>query len=461
MPDGDDGDHRNEELVEEAMELLERFPTLLHTAKFIENAGRVGLFLGAGASVEFNIPTASGLTERIRASLTRERLETMNANMMDPERRVPEPVLDEFLAVMEEPHMNYEDWVAWLSRQSNRGPRDRRRAYGLLFTQVVEAATILLTEQHHVSPAPMEATVGFYRGLAHLAKGCAPLWIFSLNHDLCVEMIAADHDLPVAAGFTDEHTLGVRGFTGTPLKLGYEKAEREAYPADSGFLDDGTPGINLLKLHGSLDTFAWTDDRHYVRLLPPEASAKGYIELARMLNEELIATVHGEPIKPWGEVGFNDEDGELQLLRRTILAGDRRDKQAGDLNIPPGTFERFQNEIRSLDTLVVVGYSFGDEHVNDVLRDWHDGRGDRRIILVSPSATEVGTPGFDKTRILPVNMPATDFFDLVGGNALSPFEQLIKTMRRHPSGYDVLVEFGGAPPREELEGDVENPNDGG
>ena len=31
-----------------------------------------------------------------------------------------------------------------------------------------------------------------------------PLWIFSLNHDLMIESLAANKDVPLSSGFTDE-----------------------------------------------------------------------------------------------------------------------------------------------------------------------------------------------------------------------------------------------------------------
>lgn len=457
VPDSDADAAEGREIIEELREPLERHPTLPITARFVSEAGRLGLFLGAGASVMFHMPLVWGLTERLRGALSRERLETMNDRAAEEDPAVWDEVIDEFLDRIQRQDEDYEDWVAWLKRRHEDGPEQHQDAYGRLFTQVVEAATIILTQQHYISPEATEATVDFYRGLGHLAKACRPLTVFSLNHDLCLEMIAAAQDLPVRAGFPETDELGYRPIDGDGelAELAYEKADRDEYPSPTGFLDEGDEGINLLKLHGSIETFAWTDDLDYVRLLPPEETPQGYIELARIINEDLFAQIQGQTIKPWGEVAFNDAQGQVQFLRRTILAGDRTEKEGGGANIPPQTFHAFQTMLGDLGTLLVVGYSFGDEHVNEALQTWLTEEEDRRLAAVAPSATDLELAGFPEPQVLKVDMPATDFFDLIGGNALSPLEQFAKTLRRYPSGQELLAAFNAAPSREQLELEAE------
>ncbi len=392
------------------------------------------------------MPAVGGLTERVRNFLTRERLNQINGNMAT-DQRMSDVAIDHFLDAIRARHMNYEDWVGWLQRRSRTGSTDLRGSFHTLMKIVVDVATHLLIEQHYISPQAFSSTVPFYRGLANIAQACRPLWVFTTNHDLCLEMVASANGLPMKAGFGADGPFTYRSPNGNVATLQFQSSPRAAYPVDAGFFADGDTGINLLKLHGSIDTFAWTDELVYAKLLPPQLSPDGFIQLARIIDQDLVASVRGKNFKSWGEVNFNDQAGVIQFLRRTILAGDLKMDEEFQENIPPKMYEKFSQEVGRLDTLVMVGYSFSDEHINKAIKRWHDLDGRRFIILVSPAASDVRTPGFDKGRIIAVNIPATEFFDLVGANVLDAHDQFLKAIRRHPSFSDLLEHLRIAPPR--------------
>lgn len=49
----------------------------------------------------------------------------------------------------------------------------------------------------------------------------------------------------------------------------------------------------------------------------------------------------------------------------------------------------FRRELASTDELVVVGYSFRDEHINEYVKNWLAGSTDRTIVIVDPNATKL------------------------------------------------------------------------
>ena len=53
------------------------------------------------------------------------------------------------------------------------------------------------------------------------------------------------------------------------------------------FFETGNFGINLLKIHGSLDEFAFNDGEDLLKLAPAEASVDGALTALGVLNREV------------------------------------------------------------------------------------------------------------------------------------------------------------------------------
>jgi len=89
------------------------------------------------------------------------------------------------------------------------------------------------------------------------------------------------------------------------------------------FFARGRKGINLLKIHGSLDTFTFRDGKDYLRLIPDKVSVEGICSTLRMANEQLHYTddLLGGKVHASNEIAYADDDGEMQFLRRSILTG--------------------------------------------------------------------------------------------------------------------------------------------
>ncbi len=114
-------------------------------------------------------------------------------------------------------------------------------------------------------------------------------------------------------------------------------------------------GLSLLKLHGSVD---WTLD---------EAVEAG-VNTRRMrvvAAEEVPKATHLPAVVFGGRSKLRAEGPFLDLLAA------------------------FRRELASTDELVVVGYSFRDEHINEYVKNWLAGSTDRTIVIVDPNATKL------------------------------------------------------------------------
>jgi hypothetical protein len=103
-----------------------------------------------------------------------------------------------------------------------------------------------------------------FDGIRALVKESVPLWVFSLNHDVIVETIAARLSIPLHTGFgTTTLCLPRRNAAG--LKIGELRAETLSQDQlDNGAMFYPNPpqsGIYLMKIHGALDLFTFNAAR--------------------------------------------------------------------------------------------------------------------------------------------------------------------------------------------------------
>lgn len=164
----------------------------------------------------------------------------------------------------------------------------------------------------------------YYRGFIQLQRDLNfPIRVFSLNYDLCVERLSS-LEVRVETGFE-----GI----GSQYKWDWERFEE----SDTG---PPLPEIYLYKLHGSIN---WTRDS----------------------DRNLICLEHPQGIQP--------EDMEIIFGRDFKL-------EAAD----PYLFYAY--ELRKFSLLarmiVTVGYGFGDDHINKILAQTLNNT-DRRLLIVS------------------------------------------------------------------------------
>jgi hypothetical protein len=74
----------------------------------------------------------------------------------------------------------------------------------------------------------------------------------------------------------------------------------------------------------------------------------------------------------------------MQFLRRTLLAGAFKYDQHHSQVLPLFFFEQFRNYLNCVTVLMCIGYSFGDAHINEVLRHWLEQTAIRRLEIVGP-----------------------------------------------------------------------------
>jgi hypothetical protein len=162
---------------------------------------------------------------------------------------------------------------------------------------------------------------------------------------------AAEQDLPIAT-LNYDLTLETAGDNlGIPVDTGVS-AWRE-----TGQVAFGKQSLRFLKLHGSL---GWTSGR------PRPGTLASYLDLTQPDPFQPVPPVEGEePAVIYGKRGKLRAQGPFLELRH-----------------------HFTQALESFASLVVIGYSFQDDHVNQAIGAWLRRSDLRRIFVVDPSITD-------------------------------------------------------------------------
>jgi hypothetical protein len=351
--------------------------------------GNIGLLLGAGASYEVGLPLVWDLTEELRNYLTDEKLRSLNASWRSQDEGYSENLIEELISVLHNPWMHYESILGYLEVGYGRAGPYRREYHGL-YARLVEIVWLCLYCRHVKNERYILGRLGYLDGIVDMAQANMPLWIFSLNHDLVVELLAEKHKVPLSCGFMDKDTLPRRDATGNYVgDLHVETISSENLDSGKlGFYTHGTHGINLLKIHGALDIFTRHDGKDVLRILPGSPGVDSVISALQSIQQELkyIDPNTGAPVNAHvvNEIAYSDKAGKLQFLRRSILAGTFKFNQRRDQVLPKVYLKLFKSYIQNVATLHVIGYGFGDAHVNLVIREWLEISPERKLFIVGP-----------------------------------------------------------------------------
>lgn len=166
-------------------------------------------------------------------------------------------------------------------------------------------------------------------------------------------------------------------------------------------------GVQLIKLHGSID---WG-----------RGSRKNLNRETDLLMRDSIILEMKEPLPP-NTLPF-------------VIYG-RREKLR-----PEGPFSELRTELisqlRAASHLVVIGYSFGDDHINELIKKWLNSDLDRRLIIVDPF--------FPKGRNMGEDMNAFQdeiLYELQRrGNGPEPKLSLIRVLILRKPAKDVLPDL--------------------
>lgn len=389
---------------------------------------KTALFLGAGFSYEFGMPLVWELTKEMRNWLTPEKFRSLNDGWRLQDNGNSEKTVSMVCELLSRDDLHYEALVGAIEVYSNRHEnRSIRNELEHVRQWLLELIYMFLHQRHVLNKAFFKTSIQMHRGLLSLIDSHTPLWIFSLNHDLIIELFAAEFSIPLRTGFSKStSTLYLDEHKRVGLKFASIKRD-EILKAQSNYFTPGERGINLLKIHGGLDIFGFDDLKQYLCLEPDDRSIDGYLEALSQLDPQ------ERPLfKPTNEILGWDENGEIQFLRRSILSGVfKYDRAKSTQIVSQDTLGLFKSSLNHVEKLIILGYGLGDQHINVVLREWIEFSSKRSITIIDPRITK--RPSFldhvpEQVEIQQVS--SLDFFAAQPQGQLTAAEKGLRELRR-------------------------------
>jgi hypothetical protein len=221
------------------------------------------LLLGAGASYECGMPLVWEFTGVLRANV----LKRLDSHLFDFRKDPSFRAI--FEAILRSPALHYEQMVAELEALHLKRDGRSVTVYNAL-RQLIDCVQILLLEDQLNTTPMLAEKAKDYAGIKSMLAKQPCLNVFSLNHDLNVEEICKFHMVPCRDGFYDDadnryaHIAQFKTLTKEQMDTG-----------NLNFFAPGGGGVNLIKLHGSLDLFAVEDKNLFLKCAPPISEPLG------------------------------------------------------------------------------------------------------------------------------------------------------------------------------------------
>lgn len=383
--------------------------------------------IGAGFSYEFGMPLVWELTESLFGWLTPAKLRELNQGWKRQGSGHPDALIEEYASVIDGAKLHYEELIGWLQRESVKPHRHREREHLRHLAELLsECVALLLVRRHGRHLKLFKQSLPWFAGMADHVEEQGQLWIFSLNHDVCVEMLGAELGIDVSCGY---ERGGAAVLTSDGRERLLDRLTRERIVA--GTLDFGPPerrGINLVKLHGSLDVFGYDDLKSYVRLAPTSPGADGWVESLQSADRDLHALETGRAFRVTNEICTRDAAGVIQFLQRTNVVGALKFDRQMSHTAPAEFLAFFGRKLDDFDELAVIGYGWGDAHVNRPIEQWLARRPDARLVVVNPAGLPAGMEHLaDRCDVRQV--PAAEYVSARRWTSFSNEESLRRRLR--------------------------------
>lgn len=345
------------------------------------------LFLGAGASYDCGMPLVWELTAELKRWLTPEKLISFNESWISQGGGLHHDVTSLMIRLLNNNELHYENIIGAIEVECSR-ERDhsKRQNYYSALAFLLQSVHGLLSERQIKNTNFTLNALNDFSSIKKLAEENKPLWVFSLNHDCIIEMLAAKAGIPIKSGFNEETIVNIKDKHGIKHDILFEMLNRESISKNNyDFFGLGELGINIVKLHGSLDIFGINDQLDYLKIKPIDNNpASLAYQLCLILNTNSDIALR-DGVVCLNENIYEDENGEIQFLRNSLLSGAHKFTNQLSQIAPSEFLSLFEGFLNGVDELICIGYSFGDKHIDEKIASWLSSERMRKLEIVNPA----------------------------------------------------------------------------
>jgi hypothetical protein len=370
------------------------------------------IILGAGASYEFGMPLVWDLTEAIRDG-HRTILETKDFQdylLFEDWGDEPKKI---FLDLFSNPKIHYEAVIGAFEIESIRcqpsSGFEKARAY------LVDVTARYLTDQPRVGPRLMMDGLNLTRNFSKILNDQGPTDIFTLNHDVILEDILDHNQIQHKSGFHPDLNANIRYFKGNKLNHDfYTLTESQIAQRDLNFLAAHEYGVNIYKLHGALDTFLHNSCKDYVQFKPRKGDFFKHTLNIKEINKENALIEQQCKVRTLSILTLKDSSGTEHFFDRSLITGALKfEENHNKIKASQIFFEEFKRKITNYESLLCIGYGFGDQHINNEILKWLTQDRDRKLTIVDPFRD--AAPAFAMHLSQQITIHKKSFLEFVAG----------------------------------------------
>lgn len=211
------------------------------------------------------------------------------------------------------------------------------------FQKVSDILNYLIGDMLTKIPKSDEELLEIYKGFINYIVQFESVDIFTLNHDLLLERILELNGIPYSKGFNTENSPIIHNDLSVPF-----------------FNNSFNASIKIHKLHGSLDFYQF---RHHLKSDGLFWQLTGEYDYYMTTN---YSTKHNSKrIDP--NTGEMLQDYNFDIVPKFITGTKKLDTIENDFLFKQ-LFQNFNEVIDKAENLLVSGYSFSDDHLNDKLK---------------------------------------------------------------------------------------------
>jgi len=356
-----------------------------------------GLLLGAGFSYDLGMPLSHELTDVFLgifndANVTRLAAAMSGQQPYGKDRPINQNAITNgwglLLDYKKNNGTNYEMFLAGL--QSLKGisnpTQSDRDSYNYLFVYFYDVIHQILCLYQEASYEIVYAkNKQWFSKLENLLSD-QETWIFSLNHDLYCEYLALDFNIPVTYGDDETVTFPISNLN-MSRRITFGCTQRAKMSVDGSGYFKSAKRINLVKVHGGISELGYMDNTLLCNLKLDKSSSRELAVDFRLSTE--MAYYHGGKKIPGGkDRTITNLAGELDIISQSMLTGGRKYSRTSKIKEGEEKLQIFDDALRRLDQLTIIGYGFGDDHINFRISNALLVNGNLKVVIVDPFRTE-------------------------------------------------------------------------
>lgn len=357
-----------------------------------------GLLLGAGFSYDLGMPLASEFSDTLFSYFNLEKMTNLINDMKDrrpygDDKPLSEGTINKILEIVnsfyQSDKSNYERLFADIENMPVTGSDAQQTVHYYLSVMRSIINELFLIYQLETYPCYLvnrEKYKWFFDGFTD-----DELWVLTLNHDILVEMLCIDYDIPLREGYLDIVQIPT---SNRELDRCIAFGKISATEKDISNLQyfNSSKGVNLLKIHGGLNEYFQGDDKSGRNRLLFNLNAykhsNEYLSQIERFAHMPHYYINNKAVRLGSEIAFSDANGMMQFMQPSILTGSKKYSQTLSSKAREEKIELFSTALEKIDELYIIGYSFGDKHINNRIVHAMHLNPQMKVVIVNPTYEE-------------------------------------------------------------------------